>query len=60
MKTLSQTNFTEYEYYPNINLGIFRKTAGSTDSSISLGTYSLVDDQQSFTISWVYAYPNNN
>ena len=38
LTSLSNSNFA-YEYYPNINLALFRYTGGSTTRSFNLGTY---------------------
>lgn len=59
MATLSQTNYMTYEYYPNINLCIFKKTTSTTDRSINIGSYVMADDINTVTISWVQTYPNN-
>lgn len=58
LTSLSNSNYGGYEYYPNINLCVFRKTTGTNDRSISLGSYPTSDDQQSYTISWMWAYPS--
>ena len=38
LTSLSNSNFA-YEYYPNINLALFRYTGSSTANSFTLGTY---------------------
>ena len=44
LTTLTNSNF-QYEYYPNINLALFRYTGSGTTRSFSLGTYPTSVDQ---------------
>ena len=39
---------------------MFLKSNSVTDRTISLGTYSTSDDQRSYTLSWMYAYPSTS
>ena len=55
LTTLSNSNFA-YEYYPNINLALFRYTGSGTTRSFSLGTYPTSIDQQTFQLSFVQTY----
>lgn len=59
LTTLSNSNYA-YEYYPNINLCVFKKNTNNNDKTISLGSYPTSEDQRSYTISWMYAYPSNS
>ena len=60
LPSLSNSNYGHYEYYPNINLCLFKKTTSTNDRTISLGSYPTSDDQRSYTISWMYAYPSTS
>ena len=55
LTTLSNSNFA-YEYYPNINLALFRYTGSGTTRSFSLGTYPTSIEQQTFQITFVQTY----
>ena len=55
MKTLSNSNYA-YEYYPNINLALFRYTGSGNVRQFSLGTYPTSTDQQTFKITFVQTY----
>lgn len=59
LTSLSNSNYG-YEYYPNINLCVFKKSNSNSDKSLSLGSYPTSEDQRSYTISWVYAYPTTS
>ena len=39
---------------------MFKKSNSNSDKSLSLGTYPTSEDQRSYTISWVYAYPSTS
>jgi hypothetical protein len=52
LTSLSNSNFA-YEYYPNINLALFRYTGTGTSRGFSLGQYPTSTDQQDFTIYFV-------
>lgn len=47
LTTLSNSNFA-YEYYPNINLALFRYTGTGTRRNFNLGTYPTSIDTQNF------------
>ena len=55
LTSLTNSNFA-YEYYPNINLALFRYTGGGTTRSFSLGTYPTSNDQQTFKLSFVQTF----
>ena len=55
LTSLSNSNFA-YEYYPNINLALFRYTGTGTTRSFNLGSYPTSTDQQTFTLSFVQTY----
>ena len=55
LTSISNSNF-QYEYYPNINLALFRYTGSGTTRSFSLGTYPTSNDQQSFQITYVHTF----
>ena len=56
----SQNNYGHYEYYPNINLCVWRKTTSTNDRYIDMGTYTTSTEVKSFTISFVYAYHSSS
>lgn len=53
--TSSNANYN-YEYYPNINLCIFKKSTSVSDKNINMGTLPTTSAESSFTISWANAY----
>ena len=59
LKTLSDGSYS-YEYYPNINLCLFRKTTNSNSYGFSLGTFPTSNDQQSLRITYVYTFTSNS
>lgn len=58
LKTLTDASYA-YEYYPNINLCLFRKTVNSASYGFSLGTFPTATDQQSLKITYVYTFTSN-
>jgi hypothetical protein len=56
--SLSNSGYT-YQYYPNVNLCSFIKSASSTSYGFSLGTYPTSIDQQSYQLSFVYTFRTN-
>lgn len=59
LPTLSNSNYN-YEFYPNINLCVFKKSTSTNDKTIGLGSYPTSEDQRSYTITWAYAYPSTS
>lgn len=49
-----------YEYYPNINLCIFKKLNSNSDKTMSMGTLPTTSAVSSFTISWANAYQDSS
>ena len=60
LTSLTNTNYDTYEYYPNINLCVFIKSNSVNDPSITLGSFPTIAYQESFTLSWAYAYPSTS
>ena len=55
LTSLSNSNYA-YEYYPNINLALFRYTGSGSARQFSLGTYPTANDQQTFQITFVHTF----
>ena len=55
LTSLSNSNFA-YEYYPVVNVALFRYTGGGTTRSFSLGTYPTSTDVQSFKLTFVQTF----
>ena len=55
LTSISNSNFA-YEYYPNINLALFRYTGGGTTRSFNLGSYPTSTDEQTFTINFIQTH----
>jgi len=58
LTNLAQSNYA-YEYYPNINLCVFKKNTGTSDSSISLGSFPTATQVQSYKVSFITGYPDS-
>ena len=56
LTSITNSNYGHYEYYPNINLCLFKKTTNTNDKSISLGSFPTSTAQESYRISYVHAY----
>lgn len=59
LASLSNSNYGHYEFYPNINLCLFKKTTNTNDKAISLGTHPTSIDQQRYVISYVHSYASS-
>ena len=56
LTSLTNTNYGHYEYYPNINLCLFKKDTNTNDKTISLGSFDTSTDKQSYRITYVHSY----
>ena len=59
LASLFNSNYN-YEYYPNINLCVFRKANSVYSPTLALGSLPTSLDQQSYTISYLLAYPSTS
>lgn len=59
LTTLTQGGFT-YQYYPNVNLCVFTKSADYTIYGVTLGSFMTSTDVQSFTISFLYTFTSQS
>lgn len=55
LASLSTTNY-DYEYYPNINLCMFKRNTSTTTDTFSLGTFSTNIAASTFSTLFVYSY----
>jgi hypothetical protein len=58
LTSITNSNFA-YEYYPNINLCMFKKNTGTTTYSFSLGNFPTTSAVSTFTTAFVTAYNDN-
>ena len=49
-----------YEYYPNINLCMFKRNTGNTVNSFSLGNFPTTSAVSTFTTAFIYAYHDSS
>jgi hypothetical protein len=59
LTTLTNANFA-YEYYPNINLCMFKKNTATSVSSFSLGTFPTAKSVSTFTTLFIYTYHDSS
>lgn len=55
LPSISNSNYA-YEYYPNINLCMFKRNTGASVNSFSLGNFPTTSAFSTFTTAFVYAY----
>lgn len=59
LTSITNSNFA-YEYYPNINLCMFRKTNSNPHYTISLGSFPTTSSASTFTTAFIHAYHDVN
>lgn len=55
LPSISNSNYA-YEYYPNINLCMFKRNTGNTVNSFSLGNFPTTSAVSTFTTAYIYTY----
>lgn len=60
LTSITNSNYGNYEYYPNINLCVFKRNNVGNGYSISLGSFPTSLKNQQYTIKWVFAYPDSS
>lgn len=51
LKTITTPDYT-YEFYPNINLCVYKKSNNVDSRTVALGTFPTTDDVRRYQISW--------
>ena len=55
LPTLSNSNYN-YEFYPNINLCVFKKSTSTNDKTIGLGSYPTSEDHGWYSLDCLHLY----
>lgn len=59
LPSISNSDYA-YEYYPNINLCMFKRNTGTTVSGFSLGNFPTTSAASTFTTAFVYTYHDSS